>query len=687
MVAATEGYTDTTRILLDSGADVNAKDNIGWTALLCAAFSNQTETVRALVAKGAEVNARDAEGRSALFWASFSGHADVVRVLLDHGAHINDRDNYGWTPLMSAVDLGHVDAAKVLLDKGADVQARTKDGSSALRLAEKYKYYSLVALLKPASHEPPPKAPVPESNSNLVSGSTPAPAPLKATEKPVEPAQTIPPASTPLASKSDTLNQELLDSAEAGDTSEVLSLIRDGAGVNARGLPYGDTALMRASARGHIDTVRALLEKGGEVDARDSAGRTALMDAASEGYTDTAKLLLEKGATINSQDKEGWTPLFWAAYSRRTETVRFLLSKGADVNAVNKYQDTALIRAAYGGDTDTVAALLENHANVNQRDDMGRTALIEASRQGHLETARMLVERGASIDVQANDGSTALSLAEKLHYPEIASLLKEKRQIPASSDDAQVSASEAPSESLPPVAPQNTSQSSNGEPIPPALAPDASPAKQEPSANPVASAVQAIQKKTQAQAFYRMGLSMRLIEDYWPQNNRVAERAADSILGDLNAAGAPDDLVLRAQKVSAQLSAPLQERKGSVAGIITDLHDHLNAYCLRQQGQSFFYNAGGFTYDMNTLGQEVARSGQAPTQVEQKRTGLSSFATSLASQCAAIADCKVRALSYITDATSLLHQSPLQAADGTTLQKLSDQISVALGTDEPLTSY
>lgn len=692
MEAASDGYADTARILLEFGAEVNAKDSMGWTALFCAAFSGRTDTVKALIAKGADLNAKDDEGRTPLFWASFSGDADVVRALLDRGARINDTDNHGWTALMSAVDLGHVDAAKVLLEKGADVQVRTKDGSTALRLAEKYKYYNLAALLREASHEPPPK-----SSSNSNSNDAPvSPAPSPAAPK-VDPEKMV--ATTPSApsqeshsapSHSDVLNQRLIESAEAGDTSEVLSLIRAGAGVNARSATYGDTALIRASARGHADTVRALLDRGGEVDARDSAGRTALMEAASEGYTETVSLLIEKGATINALDKEGWTPLFWAAYSRRTDTVRFLLAKGADVNAVNKYQDTALIHAAYGGDTPTVLVLLENHADIDRRDDMGRTALIEASRQGHPETVRVLLQHGAASGIQANDGSTALSLAEKLQYTEIANLISNPSATSPSTTSLSTQTSDPATPASATKEPPNSSPESAAPQQSTASPSHSGESEHRPdnihSSDPLASAVESLAKKTQAQAFYRMGLSMRLVEDYWPQSNRIAERAASSILGDLTAVGAPDNLVVLAQRASMQLAIPPAERESSIRANISDLHNNLTIYCLGQSAQKFFFSAGGFTYDMNQLGQELAKSQHSENQTEQTRMSLLPIATNLTSQCAATTECKIRGLAYLSQAANLLQQPSLQAADGSALQKLCDQISIALGTDESLTA-
>jgi ankyrin repeat protein len=68
---------------------------------------------------------------------------------------------------------------------------------------------------------------------------------------------------------------------------------------------------MRATINGHIETVKLLLDKGANVNARNAVAETALTHASQKGNTEIVKLLLSKGADVNAKDDAGWTALMW----------------------------------------------------------------------------------------------------------------------------------------------------------------------------------------------------------------------------------------------------------------------------------------------------------------------------------------------------------------------------------------
>lgn len=121
-----------------------------------------------------------------------------------------------------------------------------------------------------------------------------------------------------------------------------------------------------------------------------------IIKAVHRGDIATVKSLLAKGADVNAKmDESGWTALMLAAGEGHTELVKFLLTKGANVNARESVKNTALIRAAVNGHTETAELLLANGADVNLKGELGDTALSRATDNGHTETVRILKEAGA----------------------------------------------------------------------------------------------------------------------------------------------------------------------------------------------------------------------------------------------------------------------------------------------------
>ena len=132
--------TATAKLLLDRGADVNARSEHGGTPLHSAATGHVNAT-KLLLDRGADVNAETNNGRTPLhqaaqFQFNFAG-TDIVKLLLDHGANINAKIADGWdagkTPLhFAARDTTSVDVAKMLVARGAEINVKKEDGGTPL---------------------------------------------------------------------------------------------------------------------------------------------------------------------------------------------------------------------------------------------------------------------------------------------------------------------------------------------------------------------------------------------------------------------------------------------------------------------------------------------------------------------------------------------------------------------------
>lgn len=102
-VAHITGNKLAAELLINHGADVNASDNEGFTALMFASAYGRLDVVEMLLDCGAHINTANVSGQTALMLASSHGCLDVVELLCARGAYLNIADNDGWTAVVYAL--------------------------------------------------------------------------------------------------------------------------------------------------------------------------------------------------------------------------------------------------------------------------------------------------------------------------------------------------------------------------------------------------------------------------------------------------------------------------------------------------------------------------------------------------------------------------------------------------------
>lgn len=131
LAAAVNCNGDTVEYLLDCGADPNARNAYGGTAL------HRGCRTRALIAHGADVNVKDREGYVPLHWAHTK---ELVQLLIESGANVDIENNEGATPLHIAGEYGCLwepEAIKLLIFFGTDINHKDKHGRTPLHYAAK----------------------------------------------------------------------------------------------------------------------------------------------------------------------------------------------------------------------------------------------------------------------------------------------------------------------------------------------------------------------------------------------------------------------------------------------------------------------------------------------------------------------------------------------------------------------
>ena len=249
MYAALYGEAATVRLLLESGADPNLRNNAGATALMWAV--DDAEKTRLLLEYGAEANARSDDGRVPLVIAAGRyGSSPVIKLLLDHGADPSARSPAVTfsvaTPIGESAWAGDDAAFRMLVDRGADVKAA---GPQAL-------YFAI------------------QSNCVFCRDTL-----LQSADRNI-------------------LNAAMLMTAPPrGDARAVQMLLEHGADPNATN-PAGRTILMMASSSEvfPVQTIQVLIQRGAAVDAKGPQGETALYFAKLRGETPVVAALLKAGA-------------------------------------------------------------------------------------------------------------------------------------------------------------------------------------------------------------------------------------------------------------------------------------------------------------------------------------------------------------------------------------------------------
>jgi ankyrin repeat protein len=244
----------------------------------------------------------------------------------------------------------------------------------------------------------------------------------------------------------------LLEAAKRGHTAVAKALLDYGADVDARSKVYypvdpktgeplffghsaGTTALMEAVQWGHSKTVRLLVERGADVNARadppEWAGGTVLMHLTSFLDPDTLQFLIDHGALVNETTRFGDPPLVRVSvYHGRAgiELMKVFLQNGANVP---EHLYRALGMAVLSDDEEKVKLLLDYGAPVNDpciaypKCPLHHPPLRYVCEKGRVAIARMLLERGAYPDaeVQSTTKTTVLIECSKSGFLEIATLL------------------------------------------------------------------------------------------------------------------------------------------------------------------------------------------------------------------------------------------------------------------------
>ncbi|WP_299881156.1 ankyrin repeat domain-containing protein [uncultured Cocleimonas sp.] len=139
LIAVTENNVDIVKYLVSKGADLTLKNNKGFDALIIAANENHVEIAEYLLEKGADITTTDPRNkRQAIHIAARLGYIGILEVLLNKGVDVNQATANKEMPLHLAVQSLYVPTVKYLVKKGADINAIDRSGKTPLDSARKF---------------------------------------------------------------------------------------------------------------------------------------------------------------------------------------------------------------------------------------------------------------------------------------------------------------------------------------------------------------------------------------------------------------------------------------------------------------------------------------------------------------------------------------------------------------------
>ena len=355
------------KLLLDRGADVNARGAEMTRPLQIACESDAIQVAKLLLDNGADIDAVGLRG-TALSKACGRGNEELVQLLLGRGANVNlgeDGDGFTSFPLVRACRRGYIMIAQDLINHGADIKAIDSLFGTALTAACSNGHEAIARLLLQKG-----------ADINAV----------------------------------DLDGTALVAACSEGHEAIARLLLQKGADINAMDL--NGTALIAACSEGHEAIARLLIQKGADIEAVSEIGQyNALVGACSGGYESIVRLLLDSGAEASKQSivqldickqapykmAVGISPLHGAAWEGSVKVAQLLIDHGADVNTQDDRIGTPLVLAAYRGWNSMVEFLLNKGADVLATGDLFVNALVAAAqgRHRHRHILQLLLSQGA----------------------------------------------------------------------------------------------------------------------------------------------------------------------------------------------------------------------------------------------------------------------------------------------------
>jgi ankyrin repeat protein/tetratricopeptide (TPR) repeat protein len=414
MQAAMWGHASVVELLMSRGADIDARNNEGWRALMFACANEDIEMVSLLLRLGSQPGGHQEGQNCPLAIAAFTANKVTFDKLRERGVDENDRT----IVMLKSIQGGNIDITRVLFRPSKDLKAEADSGATCLGLAVECGHIPMVEFLL-------------SQGASLVS-------PRERWDSPLHVA-----ARRGRVSMVDFLISKGCDLQQLNSAGEtpIISALRAGNGEAgqqiAKGMGRshlqraldvaaddGSNAIHLAYEQNDMSSLQCLLDCGADPDFRSTLQHPPLLVLAIQRQdVSTVRLLLDDfGAKVDFYHA-GKAPLHLAALTGNIEIVENIIDSVSDKNIKTTLGLTPTHIAARAGHISMIDTLVENGASLGLKDNVGHMEIHFASQGNHVTVVKAMLSRGQLPETESGAGLTALHMASMQGFSECVKIL------------------------------------------------------------------------------------------------------------------------------------------------------------------------------------------------------------------------------------------------------------------------